>query len=155
MKLIKLQLIFYALLISANANGEDWFRFRGPNGSGISQSDLPVSWTPNTNVSWKVSITGAGVSSPIVVGDKVLVSSYSGYGLDRQNPGDIKKLKRHLACFDASTGNKLWQKDIEAAHPEDPYSGIGVTAHGYASHTPVSDGEASLCIFRQERCICL
>ncbi len=47
---------------------------------------------------------------------------------------------RHLVCVDMETGTKLWQQDVKAALPEDPYSGIGVTAHGYASHTPVSDG---------------
>ena len=48
---------------------------------------------------------------------------------------------RHLVCIDVQTGEKLWQRDVKATLPEDPYSGIGVTAHGYASHTPVSDGK--------------
>ncbi len=46
-----------------------------------------------------------------------------------------------MVCLDATTGEKKWQKDVAAKLPEDPYSGIGVTAHGYASHTPVSDGK--------------
>lgn len=120
---------------------EDWTRFRGPNGGGISESKIPVSWTPEANVAWKGELPGPGVSSPIVVGDKVFVTCYSGYGVDRGNPGDIEDLMRHLVCFDANTGEKLWQKDVKAAQPEDPYTGIGVTAHGYASHTPVSDGK--------------
>lgn len=134
--------IFLVLLGAAQLQADDWQRFRGPNGSGVSAetTPLPASWSPVANIAWKSELPGAGVSSPIVVGNKVLVTSYSGYGLERQNPGDLADLQRHLLCFDATTGEKLWQVDVAAAQPEDPYEGIGVTAHGYASHTPVSDG---------------
>ncbi len=128
------------LPLGANA---DWPRFRGPNGSGVSADSnaTPVRWSPKENVKWKVELPGAGVSSPIVVGDRVYVTCYSGYGLDRQNPGDINDLTRHLVCVDRESGKILWDKSVKAALPEDPFSGIGVPAHGYASHTPVSDGE--------------
>ena len=66
--------------------------------------------------------------------------------LTQKNPGEIENLIRHLVCVDLQTGKVLWQKDVKAALPEDPYSGIGVTAHGYASHTPVSDGQ-NICAF--------
>lgn len=127
----------------------DWLRFRGPNGSGISAETKPTpsTWTPTENIAWKAPLPGPGVSSPIVVGDRVFVTCYSGYGLDRQNPGDIENLKRHLLCFDTATGKSLWAKEIEAVQPEDPYTGIGVTAHGYASHTPASDGERVYAFF--------
>lgn len=128
-------------LTASQANAEDWLRFRGPNGTGKSSSTLPVSWTPDANLAWKSALPGPGVSCPIVVGDRVFVTCYSGYGIERDNPGDIKDLMRHLVCIDVATGEKKWQKDIPAAQPEDPYTGIGVTAHGYASHTPTSDGE--------------
>lgn len=128
---------------SAEVRADDWTRFRGPNGSAVSgeSETLPAEWSPKANIAWKTSLPGAGVSSPIVVGDRVFVTAYSGYGLDRQEPGDINDLVRHLVCVDLSTGEAVWQKDVPAAQPEDPYTGIGVTAHGYASHTPVSDGE--------------
>lgn len=120
---------------------EDWPQFRGPNGSSLSPSELPISWTPTENLAWKVPLPGPGVSSPIVVGSKVIVTCYSGYGLDRQNPGEINNLMRHVVCFDARSGKQLWQADVKAEMPEDPFTGIGVVAHGYASHTPVSDGK--------------
>lgn len=124
-------------------SAEDWLRFRGPAGSGISgeTKSIPTQWSPTANLAWKTELPGPGVSSPIVVGDRVLVTCYSGYGLQRNDPGDIKYLKRHLVCLDAASGEKKWQRDVAAKLPEDPYSGIGVTAHGYASHTPVSDGK--------------
>ena len=99
-----------------------------------------MTWSPEANLSWKTPLPGPGVSSPIIVRGKIFVTCYSGYGLDQENPGKIENLVRHLVCIDVQTGKKLWQRDAPATLPEDPYSGIGVTAHGYASHTPVSDG---------------
>lgn len=130
-------------LSSLTADAGDWARFRGPDGSGVARDSesLPATWSPSANLAWKTPLPGPGASSPIVVGGRVFVTCYSGYGLDQQNPGDIENLKRHLVCVDLQTGKQLWQKDVKASLPEDPYSGIGVTAHGYASHTPVSDGK--------------
>ncbi len=74
----------------------DWTRFRGPNGSGISDEKLPVptTWSETENLKWKVPLPGAGVSCPIVVGDRIFVTCYSGYGLNQEEPGDIKNLVR-------------------------------------------------------------
>ena len=130
-------------------SGDDWPRFRGPFGSGVaSDSDsLPSEWSAEKNLAWKSPLPGPGASSPIVTGNKVLVTCYSGYGLDRKQPGSIENLKRHLICFDLSSGKQLWQKGIKAFLPEDPYDKSGVSSHGYASHTPVSDGQNVYCFF--------
>lgn len=142
MKLLRLSttvaLTFSCLLLHAG----DWSRFRGPDGSGVaSDSDsLPSTWSPSANLAWKTEMPGPGASSPIIVGDKAFVTCYSGYGLTQEDPGEIENLVRHLVCVDLKTGKIAWQKDVKVSLPEDPYSGIGVTAHGYASHTPVSDG---------------
>jgi outer membrane protein assembly factor BamB len=134
-----------ALLTICSLTGysEDWQRFRGPAGSGVAidSDSLPSVWSPEANLAWKTPLPGPGASSPIIVDGKAFVTCYSGYGLTQENPGDIENLVRHLVCIDMQTGKKRWQKDVKAALPEDPYSGIGVIAHGYASHTPVSDGK--------------
>ena len=126
-----------------SVHAEDWTRFRGPDGSGVAldSDSLPTGWSPSANLAWKTQLPGPGASSPIIVGGKAFVTCYSGYGLTQENPGEIENLVRHLVCIDVQSGKVLWQKDVKAALPEDPYSGIGVTAHGYASHTPVSDGQ--------------
>lgn len=126
-----------------STNADDWTRFRGPAGNGVAtdSSALPTSWSPSANLSWKTELPGPGASSPIVIGKKAFVTCYSGYGLTKENPGEIENLVRHLVCVDLETGKKIWQKDVKVVMPEDPYTGIGVTAHGYASHTPVSDGK--------------
>lgn len=131
-----------ATSISNRADAFDWNRFRGPNGSGISddKEKAPVEWSESKNLKWKIPLPGSGVSSPIVIGGKVFVTTYSGYGLNQDEPGDIKELVRHLVCIDRNDGKILWQKSIPAAVGDDPYSGMGVPQHGYASHTPTSDG---------------
>ncbi len=126
---------------------DDWTRFLGPNGSGIAAGKaVPSSWSLTENMPWKADLPGFGSSSPIVVDGKVLVTCYSGYGLDAQQPGDIKNLVRSLVCFDAASGKQLWKSDVAASPDEDPYKGF-ITEHGYASSTPTSDGQHVFCFF--------
>lgn len=129
------------LCLCVSLNAEDWSRFRGPAGQGVASSEgIPSLWSPTANVEWKVELPGPGASSPIIVRDGIFVTCYSGYGLSQEDPGKIENLVRHLVCVNKLTGKIEWQQDVKASLPEDPYSGIGVTAHGYASHTPVTDG---------------
>jgi len=129
-----------ALLASQSWAQSDWTRFRGPNGSGIAEdAQPPTVWGDTQNVQWKVALPGAGTSSPIVVGGRVFVTCYSGYG-DSQRGGDITKLQRELVCVNRADGRILWSSAVPAAQPEDYYDGF-LAEHGYASHTPTSDGE--------------
>ena len=128
-------------------NPQGWWRFLGPDGSSTSQAaSIPSKWSDTENIRWKAELPGLGVSSPIVVSGKVFVTSYSGYGTGGENQS-MSDLRRHLTCFDAIGGEQLWNKTIEPVLPEDDYRPPGVTAHGYASHTPVSDGEHVFAFF--------
>src|SRR5687767_13256076 len=81
-----------ALLLSGCVPGADWPRWRGPHGSAVLDgAALPVSWSAADGVAWSVVIPGEGSSSPIVIGDLVVVTSAleSGgrrvmHGLDRR-----------------------------------------------------------------------
>ena len=130
----------YRLLQSASAG--DWPRFHGPDGSGVSldKQPLPVTWSETENLKWKAKLPGPGSSSPIVVGNRVVVTCWTGYGADPDHEGDEKDLRRHVICLDRDSGKVLWDQTVEPVLPEDPYSGQ-FTQHGYASHTPVSDGK--------------
>ncbi len=125
----------------SSANAADWSRFRGPNGSAVSDArGVPTEWSASKNVAWKTELSGPGSSSPIIVGDRVFVTCYSGYGTGRSAPGDIKKLERHLICVSLKNGEILWDKALAAKQPEESYSRM-LGEHGYATSTPVSDGE--------------
>ncbi len=118
----------------------DWPQFRGPGGMGTStEKNLPAAWADDSNVVWKVQLPGPGSSSPIVVGDRVLVTCYSGYGVPGMKGGDLASLRRHLLCFDRA-GKLRWQKDVTAAAKDYPFASFQ-SLHGFASATPASDGK--------------
>jgi len=130
----------FSFLISGRAAG-DWAGFRGPGVRGSSpETGLVTTWSETENLKWKMPLPGPGSSSPIVRGDKVFVTCYSGYGVDKGSPGDPSNLKRHLLCINAVDGKVLWDKSVPAVLPEIPYNGR-IQEHGYASHTPATDGQ--------------
>ncbi len=62
----------------------NWPQWRGPLADGTSsERDLPVRWSENENIAWKAGIRGVGISSPIVWGDTVIVTSQFGGGSRR------------------------------------------------------------------------
>lgn len=139
MKQVSIALAIAGLLLKTTAaHCADWSKFRGPEANGVSRSGHPpVTWSEKENIRWKLDLPGAGSSSPIIWGDKIFVTCFSGYGDDG---GSVDKLQRHLLCIDRVKGKIIWDKVVAAELPEDPYSGM-LTEHGYASSTPVTDGE--------------
>jgi outer membrane protein assembly factor BamB len=132
---------------AAPVGADDWLRFRGPGGLGLTRDmDLPLTWSADNNLVWKTALPGPGASSPIVVGNKVFVTCYSGYGVDKENPGDLKNLKRHLLCVDRANGKVLWAREVPAAQFESRWQTY-LNLHGYASSTPVSDGKTVFVFF--------
>ncbi len=131
-------LIVVLLLCGTVAVAEDWSRFRGPDGAGISaDAAIPVTWNESENLKWKTPLPGAGSSSPIVVGDRIFVTSFSGEG---------QSLERQLVCIDRKDGAIQWTQSVVAEQPEDAYQGY-LKEHGYASSTPVSDGNSVFAFF--------
>jgi outer membrane protein assembly factor BamB len=89
-------LVFLSVL---HSTAQEWTRFRGPNGSGISiAKTIPTKWT-EADFNWKTALPGAGHSSPVVWGDKVFVMS-----------GDDQTRQVWVLCVSASNGQVLWQK---------------------------------------------
>ena len=122
----------------SHAQTNDWLEFRGPGGLGVSSSQgLPVRWSAGQNVVWKTELPGPGASSPIVLGERVFVTCYSGYAVPGVPGGDMSSLKRHVLCLGRSDGQIVWRKEIETALPEQ----ATVREHGYASSTPTADAE--------------
>ncbi len=140
--------VVVAVLFAVLFAGADWTRFRGPQGSGVSGDEgLPATWSAGENIVWKTPLPGFGASSPITLGKKIFLTSYSGYGLNRDNPGDEKNLLHHVLCIDAATGKILWDKTSKPVLPETGYDAGRVDLHGYASATPATDGEAVYVFF--------
>ncbi len=139
--------LIIALTACASATAEDWPRFRGPNGTGVSNNpNVPAEWSADKNMKWEAELPGKGSSSPIVFGDRVYLTCYTGYGLDKQNPGQPADLVRHLLAFDRNTGKEVWRTSVKSENNEDPYQGF-IVEHGYASSTPVTDGKHIFVLF--------
>jgi outer membrane protein assembly factor BamB len=64
------------ILLPSLGRADEWPQFRGPGGTGVSAGDqLPTQWSKDKNVAWKVKLPGYGWSSPVVWGDKVIVTT--------------------------------------------------------------------------------
>ena len=124
--------------LSTVSKAADWPQFRGPGGLGRSDAkNLPQRWNEAQNLAWKIRLPGAGASSPIALGDKLYVTCYSGYGVQREPSDGMEDLKLHVVCLDRADGSIIWDREIEPTLPESSK----VKDHGYAAATPATDGE--------------
>jgi outer membrane protein assembly factor BamB len=123
-------LVFTGLATTARA---DWPCFRGPGNRGdAGDLALPLRWGPQESVAWKVKLPGPGASSPVVQGDRVFVTCFTG----KKGP----EIVRYLFCLDRKTGKTLWEQKRPALQPESDYANQ-LTQHGFATGTPLVDGE--------------
>jgi outer membrane protein assembly factor BamB len=121
--------------------GQDWKQFRGSDGSGIlDRSALPAKLVLDEHLAWKSPLPGRGLSSPVVIGDRVFVSCASGVDQDRL----------HIRCHAEEDGSLMWERQFWATgrtmcHPKT----------SVAAPTPASDGERLFVLFSSNDVICL
>jgi len=119
---------------SAEAFAQNWYRFRGPQGGGVSPyTNLITDWDGPTGkgILWKTHIPLPGHSSPIMWGDRVFVS-----GADKD--------RRQVYCLDANTGKVLWTGDV----PPVPMQGLEAQEEtGLAACTMAADGMRVYAVF--------
>lgn len=90
------------ILATASSFAQEWTRFRGPNGSGVSTATaIPIQWTEKDQL-WKVKLPGVGHSSPVLWGERIFVTS-----------GDEQSGKRIVVCLNAKDGSRLWTRELE------------------------------------------
>ncbi|MHC4440193.1 MAG: PQQ-binding-like beta-propeller repeat protein, partial [Planctomycetota bacterium] len=119
------------IIISASVSqAQEWTRFRGPNGQGISNTGtIPVKWSEE-DYNWKVKLPGGGHSSPVLWGDKLFVTS-----------GDQQAGNSTIFALDVSDGKILWQKKytLSKYRPN--------KLNSFASATPTVDGDYIYVLF--------
>jgi outer membrane protein assembly factor BamB len=147
------------LIFGAAVSAQNWPMFRGPAASGVADgAPTPVKWDVATgeNVLWKTPLNGVAVSSPIVWGDRVFlstaVSSDPSAGIRTGLYGDVEPVKdvsKHtwkVVALDKRTGKVLWER---VAH-----EGIPKTRRhpksSQATATPVTDGRRVIVSFGSE-----
>lgn len=152
--------LFLVLIIgfTCAVHAENWPHWRGPSATGVSpETGLPVRWSDTENIAWKTEFRGLGISTPIVWGDRVFVTSQAGTGGSRPGPrlvqgndaasageralGTASSTESGVSfivtAFDSSSGRKLW----EYAFPAEGTLPEVHEKHNLASSSPVTDGE--------------
>jgi outer membrane protein assembly factor BamB len=150
-----------AFALTAAAYADDWPNWRGPASTGVSsETGLPATWSDTQNIAWKAPIRGLGISSPIVWGARIFVTSQLGRGAARPGPrlyqaGDAAAegetplgatvggaeadsgVAFLVTAFDRASGQRLWESQIEAMGPQQQVH----EKHNLATPSPVTDGE--------------
>jgi outer membrane protein assembly factor BamB len=110
--------------------GEDWARFRGANGAGVSPgTGYPTELKKGVNVAWRTPVR-PGKSSPILTARHVFLTGF-----------DAGKL--YTQCFDRHSGKLLWERSVDRAHHF-----IANQLNHPAGITPVTDGENVFVFFK-------
>ncbi|UCG57809.1 MAG: PQQ-binding-like beta-propeller repeat protein [Phycisphaerales bacterium] len=108
------------------ASGENWPGWRGPRGDGTSlEKNVPIKWSGEDNVVWKVPVAGKGHASPIIWEDRLFVVT-----------AVKEKEQRLLLCLDRKTGTTRWQRVVLESPPERLHR-----LNSHASSTPATDGD--------------
>lgn len=144
-------------------HGSDWPQFRGAYASGIGDGvALPARWdvAGGENIAWKTPIPGLAHSSPIVVGDKVFVTTAVPAGGEAElkvglygagdSADDMVEHAWKLYCLDAASGRIVWERTCVQGVPR-------FKRHTKATHcnpTPASDGTYVVAHFGTEGLFC-
>ena len=109
------------LLLYQPVRADDWPNWRGPGLDGVaSGTGYPVSWGAGKNVAWRVTLPGLGASTPVVSGDRIVLT----LAIDGHDA---------VICFDRS-GKETWRRILGAEKPGKHKKATG------ANPSPVTDG---------------
>jgi len=116
--------LFAFCFLSLAVSAQEWTRFRGPNGTGISNAKTIPTEISNSHLRWKAKLPGMGHSSPVLWGDKIFLTTTG------DSAGGISVL-----CLDSADGRILWRKDFSLTpFPRHKFN-------SFASSTPAVDEE--------------
>jgi outer membrane protein assembly factor BamB len=152
--------VVIAAFAAVSVSAADWPSWRGPSGTGTTpETKLPEKWSATENVAWRMPLAGLGVSSPIVSGNTVIVTSQIGSGV--RSPGNHPRLVQGgnaasageraleakgggdnrtfflVEAFNRADGKRRWEYRLEATGT---LPGVH-DKHNLASPSPVTDGQ--------------
>jgi outer membrane protein assembly factor BamB len=131
------RLFVVALAIPAAA--ANWPAWRGPDGNGVChERKLPLQWSTNQNVRWRVPLPGPGNSTPVVWGRRVLIT--------QAIPNESR---RSVMCFDRRDGKLVWQAGTIWTEKDS-----GGSANPPCTPSPVPDGERVVAWFGSAGVFC-
>lgn len=141
-----------------------WPAWRGPLATGVApRADPPVLWSETNNIRWKVEISGKGTASPVVWNDQVFIltaiptgkkvddlaasptssAPASGGSTGAMVEKSSEEQRFTVISYDRATGKERWRQSPVALVPHEGHH----KDHGYASASPVTDGEVLIASF--------
>ena len=104
------------------AHADNWPQWRGPAMNGVSnEKNLPLRWTSEENIAWKLALPGLSGSTPIVWRDRVFLNVAEGDDL-------------YLWCVDRTKGALVWKKLLGSGN-------VKMRKQNMSSPSPVTDGK--------------
>ncbi|MFI5382071.1 MAG: PQQ-binding-like beta-propeller repeat protein [Tepidisphaerales bacterium] len=145
------------ILGPAAVSADDWPQFRGPTGDGIAQTkNLPLTWSPTQNIAWKAAVPGRGRSSPVILGDRIWLTTAIESRVRRFGSGadDMQQAQRVVlgaVCLERASGKILWNVEVF------PWDNPGSVhwLNSYATPTPVVEPGRLYCDFGTFGTACL
>ncbi len=112
-------LVLFSVMV---IHAENWPQWRGPSLNGVStEKNLPVKWTTEENIAWKLPMPGWSGSTPIIWNDRVFLNVADGDNL-------------YLWCVDKTKGTIVWQKPLGPGN-------VKMRKQNMSSPSPVTDGK--------------
>ncbi len=131
-----------AVLIAtaAVAPAQNWPQWRGPDGNGVAApGKYPVTFSASNDTLWKAPLPGKGGSTPIVWGDRIVLTSGVGEGTNGLDG---------VLCFDWA-GKLLWQVTLGRQRPGRHRRGSG------SCPSAVTDGTRFFAYFKSGTLVAL
>lgn len=120
--------VFWLLLMTSfslrvHAYADNWPQWRGPAMNGVStEKNLPLSWTIEENISWKLPLPGLSGSTPIIWRDRIFLNVAEGSDL-------------YLWSVDRKAGTLVWKKLLGSGN-------VKMRKQNMSSPSPVTDGKS-------------
>jgi outer membrane protein assembly factor BamB len=138
-------------LLSARA-ADSWPAFRGPDRNGIvdSRHQLPKEWSSTKNIVWRTELPGSGLSSPVIGGGRIYLTTAIPKDADGKDPQDYSL---SMLVVDATSGDLL-----KTIHVMDQTAESVRRIHNKNSHTSptaILDGERIFVHFGYQGTACL
>lgn len=154
-----------AVLSALAADGPTgWPQFRGPSAAGIGSGKPPATWNVDAaeNIAWKAEVPGLGLSSPIVAGERVYLTTAvkvegdapdltTGWmGGSIASSTESGSWEWRVLAYDLATGKLLWQQTAHRGEPRLPRH----PKSSHANSTPATDGKHIVACFGSEGLYC-
>jgi outer membrane protein assembly factor BamB len=156
------------LLVVGPAKADPWPQWRGLAGTGVSrETNLVLTWSPTNNIRWRCPLVGAGLSSPVVWGDHLYLTTETDgeivpgakapihhyEGEEFRHPESLGADRQHalrIVCIRVADGQVAWEQTVHDGRVYDDRHRLG----SYAAPTPATDGRRVVAYFGAEGLFC-